>query len=56
MVSWEEVQRVTQQQLRLNFSHGDVAVGVRARQYSCAGRCAALLTAAVGRHRRLASE
>lgn len=28
MVSQEEVQRVTQQQLRLNFSHGDVAVCV----------------------------
>lgn len=28
MVSQEEVQRVTQQQLQLNFSHGDVAVCV----------------------------
>lgn len=28
MVSQEEARRVTQQQLRLNFSHGDVAVCV----------------------------
>lgn len=56
MALWEAVQKVTQQQLPLNFSHGDVAVGVRARRYSCAGRCAALLTTAVGRHRRLAPE
>lgn len=29
MVSQEEAQRVTQQQLRLNFSHGDVAACAR---------------------------